>query len=199
LCIANKALADAIAAEWDAQVDFIQPEHMPIMRLASLTIDRAAHDRAAWIDDMLRYGETDLLCYRAPEHEPLGVDQRTYFDPILQWLDQAHQIHFHVTDGIMPIEQPADALHRLQAIIMNASDAEITAMAMMTPLFGSVLLVLALWQGIIDIDMAVVAARLDEEHHARQWGDDMEARAAWAFKEKDIRASAFFLTHSALK
>lgn len=196
LCVAQKTLAEAIAAEWDAQQEFVQPEAMPLMRLASLAIDRAALDRAAWIDDMLRYGETDLLCYRASANEPLGEDQRLHFDPILQWLDETHGVHLHVTEGIMPIEQPADALHRLQALLMQASNDEVAALAMITPLLGSVVLAVALWKDAIAIDETLIAARLDEIHHARQWGEDEEAQALWASKEKDIRASYFYLRAS---
>lgn len=193
LCVAAKALAEAIAAEWDAQQEYVQPETMPLMRLASLAIDRAAHDRAAWIDDMLRYGETDLVCYRAPAAEPLSEDQRLHFDPLLQWLAAEHGVHLQVTEGIMPIEQPQDALHRLQALLMQATNEEVTALAMMTPLLGSVVLTLALWKRFRDVDAVLIAARLDEIHHARQWGEDSEAQALWALKEKDIRACDFYL------
>jgi chaperone required for assembly of F1-ATPase len=115
----------------------------------------------------------------------------------LHWLVETYHLTFQVTDGLMPIEQPADALHRLQSIIMQASDAEITALAMITPLLGSVLLAVALWQKHITVDAMIHTARLDETHHAKKWGEDEEARAAWVAKEKDIRACAFFLTHHA--
>jgi chaperone required for assembly of F1-ATPase len=194
LCVAAQTLAEAIAAEWDAQAEFVQPEAMPLMRLASLTIDRASADRAAWIDDMLRYGETDLLCYRAPAGEALGDEQRARFDPILHWLAEQYGIGLDVTDGIMPIAQHPDALVRLRALLMEANDAEITALAMIVPLLGSVVLAVALWKQHVALDDALIAARLDEIHHARQWGEDEEAQAFWALKEKDIRACAFFLT-----
>lgn len=199
LCIATKTMAEAIAAEWDAQQECVQPESMPLMRLASLTIDRAALDRAAWIDDTLRYGETDLTCYRAPQSDALGKAQRATFDPILGWLAAEHGIAFAVTDGIMPIEQHPDALHRLQAVLMEARDAEMTALAMLVPLLGSVVLAVALWRSKLSVDEALHAARLDEMHHAAQWGEDAEAAAAWEAKARDIRACDFYLAHATAK
>lgn len=199
LCIAHKPLAEAIAAEWEAQLEFVQPGTMPLMRLASLTIDRAPFDRAQWIDDMLRYGETDLVCYRLPSGDALGDAQRATFDPILAWLREAHGVALDVTDAILPIEQQPSALHRLQSLLMEASDAEITALAMLVPLLGSLVLALALWRNHLTIEQTLHAARLDETHHAAQWGEDAEAAAAWESKATDIRACDYYLTHSALK
>lgn len=198
LSVAREALARAIVAEWDAQQEFINADAMPLTRLVSIARDRVPLDRAALLEDMLRYAETDLLCYRAAFAEKLGQLQAQHFDPILAWVRDAHGITLQVTDGIMPIEQPQTSVQKIGTLFSQANDGELAALAMMVPLVGSSLLALALWKGEIAIDRLLIAARLDETEQAHKWGEDEEARAAWEAKAKDIAASAFFLTHSAL-
>lgn len=196
LHIADKAIADAVAEEWREQKDVIDPEAMPLTRLANITQDRVPVDRALLIDDIARYAETDLVCYHAPSSEKLGRLQHATFEPLLEWGRVAFALDFVATDSIMPIMQTPETLANARALIEQATDRELAALAMMVPLLGSYMLSVALWKGRIDVDQALKAARLDEDLHAEKYGVDEEAAAAWAAREKDIRASAFFLTHN---
>lgn len=191
LQLANAEMAAALAAEWEAQAQHIDPDTMPLTRLANLAIDRAGHDREAWLEEIARYGETDLLCYRAPD-VVLRQRQASTFDPILAWAAQ-QGVALNVTDGVMPITQPSESLTMLRNIFAHATDHELAALAMLTPLLGSALLTLALWKGKISVEAALVACRLDEDFQAEQWGEDAEAAASWANKRRDILAATFFL------
>ncbi len=194
--IASKTIADAVAAEWREQKEFINPDLMPLTRLANITLDRVKLDRPLLLDDIARYAETDLVCYHAPGTESLGRMQHATFEPLLEWARVAYALDFTVTDSIMPIMQLPETLANARALVEQTTDAELAALAMMVPLLGSYVLSVALWKGRIDVDQALKAARLDETLHAEKYGEDSEAAIAWANKEKDIRASAFFLTHN---
>lgn len=196
LLISSKAVADAVAEEWRAQQEYIDPDAMPLTRLANITQDRVPLDRALLVDDVARYAETDLVCYHAPANEKLGRLQHATFEPLLSWMQQAYGMEFLATDAIVPILQPPHTMQKARALVEQSSDAELAGLAMMVPLLGSYVLGVALWKCRIDIEQALKAARLDEDLHAEKYGIDEEAAAAWASKEKDIRASAFFLTHN---
>ncbi len=195
MVIASPALAEAVAAEWNNVATHINPDRMPLTRLVNITLDRAGADRAALIRTIVEYASTDLLCYRAPE---LAQRQAKLFDPVLQWA-AGQGILLTTTEFVMPIDQPAASLNAASALLEQATDAEITALAMMVPLLGSAILALAVWKGEVAVEAALEMARLDETQQAEQWGVDAESEAAWGYKQADIRASAFFLTHSALK
>ena len=191
--IESKAIADAVAEEWRAQKDFIDPDRMPLTRLCNITLDRVPVDRALLIDDVVRYAETDLVCYHAPAGEALGRAQHAAFEPLLEWARVSYALDFTTTTGIMPVAQPQQTLGNARALIEQTTDAELAALAMMVPLLGSFVLAIALWKRRIEIGQALKAARLDEDLHAELYGVDEEAAAAWANKEKDIRAAAQFL------
>lgn len=196
--IESKPIADAVAEEWRAQKEFIDPDAMPLTRLCNITLDRVPHDRTLLIDDITRYAETDLVCYHAPSSEKLGRLQHATFEPLLEWARVAYALDFVATDSIMPIMQSPVTLANARVLVEQATDAELAGLALMVPLLGSYLLAIALWKGRLDVEQALKAARLDEDLHAEKYGVDEEAAAAWGNKEKDIRAAAFFLTHNAL-
>lgn len=195
----SQQLATAIAAEWDVQGDVIDTDSMPLTRLLNLSLDRAAEDRAAWLSDIVNYGDTDLLYYREPPSDSqasreLQLLQQKYFTPILEWCRDTYGLHFLLTEGVMPVAQPPESLTTLGAVFATATDHELAGLAMMVPLLGSALLALAIWKGGVTLEEALIAARIDESVQAKYWGEDAEAAAKWAGKARDIRAAAFFLT-----
>jgi chaperone required for assembly of F1-ATPase len=197
-------IAAAIVVEWDAQTEVIDPDLMPLTRLVHIAIDRVPVDRALLLEDIGRYIETDLLCYRVPVvagGHPLAADNRLLraqqdaaFDPILAWMRQTYAAAFVVTEEILPVQQSVQAMAAITAVYAAADDYALAALAMMVPLLGSALLALAVWQGYVPVEQALSIARLDENAQAEQWGVDAEVARAWESKARDIRACAFFLT-----
>lgn len=199
----NEELARHVAAEWEAQQEFIDTDTMPLTRLLNIALDRIAIDRDALLKDITGYGETDLLCYRTPdEPSPLPIPSRAselralqaqHFDPILAWLKQEYAMTFVVTDGLIPVPQAAPSLQKLFEIFAAANDHELAALALMVPILGSALLALAVWKKFITVDEALVAAHLDEAVQQEQWGEAPEASIKWDAKCRDVKAAAFFL------
>ena len=202
---ASQQLAQQICAEWEAQVEVINADLMPLTRLLNIALDRVEMDRAALLADIANYCETDLLFYRAPlkdsalpidsPNEKLRQLQLQHFEPILEWVATQHGLQFVVTDGVMPVPQPEASVQKLLQHFASANGHELTALAMLVPILGSALLALALWQGEMSIEQGLIASRLDEAVQAEQWGEDAETVAKWDAKCRDARAAAFFLTY----
>jgi chaperone required for assembly of F1-ATPase len=83
------ALAEAIAAEWQAQQDVIDPAKMPLTRLANAIIDGVATAPQPVADEIAKYLASDLLFYRAGSPQGLVERQTSHWDPILAWAQQA--------------------------------------------------------------------------------------------------------------
>src|SRR5258706_5931099 len=113
LILPNAALAAAVAEEWAAQGETIDPRRMPLTGLANAAIDRIAPDPAGFAAGLARYAETDLLCYRAETPEPLVRRQAEVWNPLIQWARMRFDAALLVTSGIVPARQPADAVARL--------------------------------------------------------------------------------------
>ena len=85
LRLPGRAMAQAIAAEWDAQEDEIAPATMPFTRTANAAIDKVTPQRAEVAAMLAAYGDSDLLCYRADRPAELVRRQAESWDPALDW------------------------------------------------------------------------------------------------------------------
>lgn len=186
-------LAEAIAAEWAAQQAEIRPSTMPLMQLAATAIDRVSHDPRYATDDVVRYGGTDLLAYRASEPAALAERQAAEWQPLLDWFRDRYDVQLNVTSGIMAVAQPAELPARLERICAGLDPYRLTALHWATTNAGSVVLGLALLDGRLDAEAAHRTALIDELHQAERWGEDAEAAARRTGLLADLQAITRFL------
>ena len=193
LTLPTRALAAAVAAEWESQGEAIKPDTMPLMALACTAIDLPTGKRDAVAAEAVNYAGTDLLCYRAEWPESLVLRERAVWQPLLDWASDMFDAPLRVTAGIVPVEQPADSLKALRAVLDGLDTPTLVAVADLTSCCGSLVLALALWDGRIDAAGAYEATELDERHQNERWGEDAEALVRRRRVERDIRAGAEFL------
>ncbi|MFE0756061.1 ATP12 family protein [Inquilinus sp. NPDC058860] len=186
----SRALAEAVAAEWEAQAEEVVPSAMPLMQLAATTIDKVAPNRELIIDTIAPYGGTDLLCYRAEAPAALAERQAASWQPLLDWAMTAHDAPLAATSGIVHQAQPEASLAALRAAVAAQDDWRLTALHQTTALTGSLVLGLALLAGRIDADEAFELAELDATFQIERWGEDAEATARRAALRAELQASA---------
>ena len=189
LILPTRALADAIAAEWDAQSEAIDPNAMPLTRAANSAIEKVAPQFQAVADMLGDYGGTDLLSYRAAHPPALAARQAAGWDPLLDWADATMGARLAVTQGVIPIPQDAAALARLRARLDALDPWELTALHDLVTLPGSLVLGLAVFDGRLSADEAHALSRIDEDHQAEAWGRDDEAEVAAAARLEALRSS----------
>ncbi len=186
-------LADAIADEWRAVGDTIDPRTMPLTSLANAAIERVAADPTAFAAGLAVYGGSDLLCYRA-DSDPLAALQATRWDPVLDWARTRFDVEFVLASGVMPVEQPPRTLARLREAVMALSPWDLAPLSPIVGITGSLILSLALVERAIDADTAWTAAHVDEDWQIAQWGEDELAIETRQAREADYRAAIRFLT-----
>jgi chaperone required for assembly of F1-ATPase len=187
LVLPTEALADGIAAEWQNQGEAIVATTMPLLRLANTVIDGVAVNRADVIAAILRFGENDLLCYRAHQPPALAARQREGWDPLLDWVRQRHGAHMKVADGMAHIDQTLDALAALREPLEDLDAFTLGGLHVIASITGSLVLALAVLEGFIPGAYAFALSRIDEIYQAEKWGEDAEAqkRAAALAQELD--------------
>lgn len=193
LILPNRALAEAVAAEWDAQAESIDPRTMPFMSLVATAADRVEIQRDHVIETIAGYAGSDMLCYRAEEPADLVRRQNAIWDPLLDWTADALGARLRVTTGIMPVRQDEAALNAIQGVVAGYEPLAMTALHEITSIAGSVVIGLAVTEGHIDADAGVVAAQLDETFQIEQNGEEEEAVERLANLRADLLAAAEFL------
>jgi len=191
--IPSRALADAIAAEWNAQGDEVLPASLPLTRLANSAIDGVAGREEEVVRDIVNYAATDLVCYRATSPAGLVAAQARLWDPILAWVRAEYGAPFSVGMGVQHVEQPEGSLDAIRGAVSFFNAFQLAALHVMTALTGSALIALAHARGFLDIDTAWKAAHVDESWQASQWGEDFEADQRLKSRFSEFRsASSFF-------
>jgi chaperone required for assembly of F1-ATPase len=193
LIVESPALADAIAEEWRACGEEIDPRLMPLTGLANAAIDHVAPDPQRFAAELTRYAEGDLLCYRADHPPKLIAAQAAAWDPMLEWAQQRFNARFRVATGIMHVDQPPETVAALGAALAPANPFALAALSPLVTIGGSLVTALALFERAIDLDSAWTAVTVDERWQIDQWGDDDEAVAALANRHSAFAAAARFL------
>jgi chaperone required for assembly of F1-ATPase len=183
------ALGEALAAEWNAQSDVIDPARMPLTRLANSIIDGVVDRPAPVAAEVEKYLGSDLVCYRAGAPRGLVERQARHWDPILDWARDALGARFVLAEGVVHVPQPDHAVTAARAAI-PAEAWRLGALNAATSLTGSALIALALAHGKLNAEEAWAAANVDEDWNAEQWGADEDARARRAFRFAELQAAA---------
>jgi chaperone required for assembly of F1-ATPase len=192
LAAPTREIAEAIAAEWDAQKEIIDPTTMPLMRLANSVIDAVAGRVEAVADDVAKYFHSDMLFYRAGHPEVLVALEAEHWDPVLFWAAETLGAHFILAEGIVHVRQPDQAVAAARAVLPD-DPWSTAALHVVTTVTGSALLALALMRGMLDEDQVWAAAHVDEDWNIAQWGVDEEVAARRLARFLDFRAAASVL------
>jgi chaperone required for assembly of F1-ATPase len=171
------ALAEAVAEEWRAQGDLIDPGSMPLTRHVNTVLDGIAGREGEVRADIVKYAGTDLLCYRAESPEALVKRQAKLWDPVLAWARADLGAAFVCAHGVVAVSQSEAALARIGDAVAGLDAFRLSALHTMTTLTGSALLALAVQRGRLSAAEAWAAAHVDEDWQIAQWGEDAEAAA----------------------
>jgi chaperone required for assembly of F1-ATPase len=200
LVLRSLALAEAIAAEWQsaggAKGGDFQAEDVPLTRIAGTAQERVAPDPASTIDALARYGETDLLCYRATGPDSLVAHQARNWQPWLAWASACHGADLRIVHGIIALKQPEGAVGALRHALARHTPDTLAGLGIIVPATGSLVLGLAVAEGVLDATEAHRLALLDELFLTEQWGEDREAVARRRAVAEDIAVAARFIALS---
>ena len=192
LAAPNRAIAEGIAAEWNAQVETIDPLTMPLTRFANSVIEGVVGRVEAVSDDAARYLGSDLLFYRASHPEALVAREAELWDPVLFWAADSLGAHFILAEGVMHVTQPQAAIEAARAVFPG-DPWSVAAFHVVTGITGSALLALALLHGARDPDQVWAAAHVDDDWNSEKWGVDAEVAARRAARLVDFRAAVSIL------
>jgi len=190
----TRALAEAMAAEWAAQSEEIDPAAFPFRDLADYAADVVTARPEDAVAAILPYGETDTLCYRAEDGHALRREQDLVWEPLLRAAEARHALSFVRVGGIMHQPQPAATRARIVELLSEMGPYQLAALQTVTALAASFTLGLAALEPGADLGALWNAANLEEDWQAERWGRDAEAEARRETRRKAFLAAAEFAT-----
>ena len=193
LAVPSEVLAEAIAEEWRAVGETIDPRAMPLTGLANAAIDRVAPDPSAFASKLAEYAEGDLACYRAEGPSALVARQESSWDPLLAWARRRYDLDFATTSGLMHVAQPPATVERLSHAVAALDPFRLAGLSPLVTIGGSLVAVLAVLENAITPEEAWEAVSVDDRWQFEQWGADAEAQTAMENRRRDFLAAARFL------
>ena len=190
--VPSEALAQVMALEWSGQGEEINPAAFIFRDMADYAIDVVARDPAAAAADLLRYAETDTLCYRAEAGEALHDRQSEVWEPLLRAAEVRWDVHFERVDGILHRPQPEATLTRMAAVLVPLDAFKLGALTTLTTLTASLVIGLAALEPGANGETLWAAANLEEDWQAELWGKDAEALAMRARRLAEFSAAMRF-------
>lgn len=182
------ALAEAVAEEWHAQSEKIEPATMPMTQLCATTLDIIRPDRAKTIAGLLAYVDSELLCHRTDSLGTLAERQKQIWQPFLDWCGGRYGVIFAVGCGVMPVRQKPEVTETLRKAVEGMDDFRLAGLSCTCDTAGSLVLGLALEQGFCGADAVLTAAELDSAHQASLWGEDPVAQNRRASVGRDLES-----------
>ncbi len=175
LILPTQGLAELVAAEWAGVGEYVSYEDMPLTRLGFAAVDRMDTLVEETVTEVLRYVETDLLCYPSEYPSALQAREDAVWLPLLQWVNSELGLQFHQNKSLIHKPQPPDTVAKIQSLIESASAFERAGLMSAIPVYGSVILALCVWRGRLSGEAAFEASRIGEDFQAETWGRDEEA------------------------
>jgi chaperone required for assembly of F1-ATPase len=197
LALPSLAGACALADEWQAQDEWIDPATMPFTRIVNSAIDGVARHLDATVEEIAKYAGSDLVCYRAAEPRALAEAQAAAWDRVLAFACEKLGARFICSEGVVFVEQPEPARAAVAETIRRiarsgqAAPFALAALYVMTTLTGSVLIALAVAHGELTPAEAWAAAHVDEDFEMQAWGQDAQAIERRARLWLEMEAAAF--------
>lgn len=193
VAVPARALADAIAAEWEGQGDKLDLNRCPLTRIAGTALDLMPRQRDAVVAELAAYGETELVCHRAERPPALVGRQDAVWSPLVDWIRARFDAQIAVTTGVLPQAQSAATLAALARAVGGNDDWGLAALAVAVHAAGSLVIGLALREGRLDAAAAFDAAELDATFQIETWGEDSEAARRRAAVRADLESAARFV------
>ncbi|HWJ39014.1 MAG TPA: ATP12 family protein [Sphingomicrobium sp.] len=193
LVVPARALADAIAEEWRSVDEEIDPTRMPLTGLSNAAIDRVSPHREAFAEQLARYAEADLACYRAEAPRSLLARQEEEWDKLLGWARRRYDVDFATTCGLIHIAQPQATIERLTHAVLALDPYRLAGLSPLVTIGGSLVAALGVLEKRLTPEDAWSAVSIDERWQLEQWGADAGAEAALESRRRDFLAAARFL------
>jgi chaperone required for assembly of F1-ATPase len=111
---------------------------------------------------------------------------------LIEWAEDYYGARLKVTEGVMPIEQPADSLAALRTACLCHEPFSLTALHVITSITGSAVLALAHISGRMSLDESWAAAHVDEDFQIEEWGSDEEAAERRKSRYGELRSASRF-------
>lgn len=169
----KKVLATLIANEWDIQDTALKPHTLPLTSIAARAIDGLSNEeqRKEVVNTLLRYFDTDAICYHEEEPRQLRRLQEEHWKPLIDWSRKDMGLDTRLFDSILIGKQSSESKARLFSILKEFDQWKLAGYERAVYTTKSALISLALTERRLTVDQASQAAHVEVNSQIERWGE----------------------------
>ena len=173
----NETVAYAVVKEWQAQGEDILPDTMPITQILNTRIDRVANAREAMTAAVIKYLDTDLVCYSCEMPEELGAIQEKTWKPFRDSFAQIFGQELQTTKSLFALKQDEKLASKVKDYVSKLDDDRFTILQIITSASGSIVIAMALMENKTGVEEMMKACFVEEDYrdeiyNAEKHGED---------------------------
>ncbi|KAI0048535.1 ATP12-domain-containing protein [Auriscalpium vulgare] len=169
----KRLVATLIATEWENQETLIKPHALPMTSLAARAVDAMEDEatRSAVRASLLRYLDTDTVCFFQDYPDPLVRLQQEHWEPLIGWVREEFDVELHTSESVMFRTQPEETKAKLDAVLKDFDQWQMAAMERAVYTTKSFIIGLALVLKRINAEQAARAAQVEVSSQIERWGE----------------------------
>tara|TARA_Y100000996_G_scaffold381060_1_gene335354 strand:+ start:84 stop:785 length:702 start_codon:yes stop_codon:yes gene_type:complete len=113
VCVPNENLIEILKLEFK-NYNILQYSKFSLTKILINYADKLPHEKSIFVDELIKYLETDLLFYRVSSPRNLSVSQGKKWDKIIHIFDSVFQTSWNLSTNIMPLKQDPDSIQKIK-------------------------------------------------------------------------------------
>ncbi|THH32976.1 hypothetical protein EUX98_g1201 [Antrodiella citrinella] len=165
--------ATLVASEWDNQETQLKQHSLPLTSLTARAID-AFHEEATRAEvraQLLKYLETDTICFHSDGPPGVVKLQQEHWEPLLNWVQQTFDVEVETTNALLRVRHAPATVQKFDEILATFDPWQMAAMERATYASKSFIIGLAVVMQHLDVEKAAQAAHVEVNSQIEKWGE----------------------------
>ncbi|GAA6057457.1 hypothetical protein JCM3770_000771 [Rhodotorula araucariae] len=166
-------VALCIADEWENQTTVLKPHTLPMTSIAARALDGLKTDemRKDVVAYLLRYLDTDTVCFHESFPERLTKLQDAHWKPLIEWVEKTYGVDIVLYEGILNTKQRDATILKLGSVVSSFDHFKLAAFERAVLASKSFLIALGLVDGHLSVEEAAKAAHVEVQSQIDRWGE----------------------------
>ncbi len=136
VCVPNENLIEILKLEFK-DYNILRSSKFSLTKILISFADKLPHDKSIFVDELIKYLETDLLFYRVSTPRSLSFSQSEKWDKIIHIFDSIFQTSWNVSTSIMPLKQDPESIKKIKDYLISLDILNLHIMTYLLKITGS--------------------------------------------------------------
>ena len=132
---------------------------------------------------IIKYLDTDLICYRSNKGTELEKMQTKYWDPYIVFCEKNFKLNYKKNYTIMPLKQDILNKHKIVKLLDNMDKYTLTAFFFLVEVTNSIIISLNVLYKSVSNNLVWRDCNLEEEYNQLKWGTDKDLKKKLLYKK----------------